>query len=75
MTNESHQQLHIVNRGRCHGEAVAEAREILATMIVEEEAAHEDWADDDFEDYYGPDSDPLLDLPEMDIIYHNCLEC
>jgi hypothetical protein len=75
MTNETHQQLHIVKRGPDYSEAAAEAREILATMVAEEEAAREDWADDrDLEHYYGPDGNPGDDLDEleMEIIAHNC---
>jgi hypothetical protein len=76
MTNETHQQLHIVKRGPYYSEAAAEAREILATMVAEEEAARDDWADDgDFEDNYGPAEDNDLGEMEMDIIIHNCFEC
>lgn len=75
MTNETHQQLHIVKRGPHYSEAAAEAREILATMVAEEEATRDDWADDgDFIDY-GPEVDPFDDLPEMAVIIHNSWEC
>jgi hypothetical protein len=75
MTNDTHHQLQIVNSGRYDSESISAARDLVATMFAEEEAARDDWADgDDFEGY-GPDIDPFDDLPEIDIIIQNCFEC
>ena len=49
----------------------AEASEHLRELWADEDAAYEDWADD--EEYIDrePHIDPLEDLPEMEIIMNN----